>query len=58
MNVAPITRSFKDIAKFAIDRMDNELAAGQGPEFKFRRPDQSNPESIKIYKQLSAVFLL
>ena len=30
MNVAPITRYFKDIAKFALERMDSELAAGQG----------------------------
>jgi integrase len=30
MNVAPITRYFKDIAKLAIERMDTELAAGQG----------------------------
>ncbi len=30
MNVAPITRFFKDIAKLAVQRMDKELDAKQG----------------------------
>ncbi len=30
MNVAPITRTFKDIARLAIERMDKETDAGQG----------------------------
>jgi len=30
MNVSPITRTFRDIAKLAVKRMDDELEAGQG----------------------------
>jgi hypothetical protein len=30
MNLAPITHSFKDIAKLAIRRMDEELESGHG----------------------------
>lgn len=30
MNVAPITRTFKDMARLAIERMDKETDAGHG----------------------------